>query len=149
MDDPRPSIPRPPQADSDVATEQLTQQLSALTDVLESVDDDPRLIDASLDDVHAIVARLGKAAKHRIGNLASLGDGLDHPLYDIFEQARANENDTYEVYADVLERHHQRQRRDLTIEDFDSDKSATVKRRRNYINTLFEIHMQISNIINL
>lgn len=149
MDDSGTLTPRSPQTHADAAAAQLAQQLGVLTDVLESVDDDPRLLDANLVDVHQIVSRLSKAVKLQIRRPDSGVSGLDRQLYALFERARANENDTYEIYSDALELHLQRQRRDLTVADFDSDKSVIVKRRRSYIDTLFELRTQIKLIITL
>lgn len=147
MDDSGPLTPRSPQTHADAAAAQLARQLSVLTDVLESVDDDPRLLDANLLDVHQIASRLSKAVKLQIRRPDSDVSGLDRQVYDLFKRAWANENDTYEIYSDALELHLQRQRRDLPVADFDSDKSAIVKRRRFYIDTLFELRKQIKLII--
>lgn len=149
MDDSGTLTPRSPQAHADAAVAQLAQQLSVLTDVLESVGDDPRLLDTSLVDVHQIVSRLSKAVKLQIRRPDSDASGPDRQLRNLFERARANENDTYEIYSGALELHLQRQRRDLSVADFDSDKSAIVKRRRSYIDTLFELCTQIKLIITL
>jgi hypothetical protein len=147
MYDPGSSGPQPPRAPSGTEIEYLTLQLSALTEVLESVDDNPRLIDASLDDVHKIAALVAKTVK-RLASESDLfqNDPYRH-TYDMFDHARSNENDTYEIYADDLERFQQRQHRDLTVADSDSDKFAVVKRRRIYIAILFELHSQIAYFI--
>jgi hypothetical protein len=149
MDDSGPLTPRSPQTHAGTAAVPLAQQLRVLTDVLESVDDDPRLLDANLVDVHQIVSRLSKAVELQIRRPDTSVSGLDRRLYDLFKRARANENDTYEIYSDALERHLQRQRRDVPVADFDSDKSAIVKRRRSYIDTLFELRIQIKLVITL
>lgn len=147
MDDPGFPSPQPPRALSASEIECLTRQLSALTDVLESVDDDPRLIDASLDDIHTIAARLAKTAKRLVSDSAFFRNGPYRDSYDMFEHARSNENDSYEIYAYDLERYQQRQHRDLTVADSDSDKFTIVKRRRTYIGILFELHSQIAYFI--
>lgn len=148
MDDSGPLTPRSSQTHAGRAAVPLAQQLRVLTDVLESVDDDPRLLDANLVDVHQIVSRLSKAVELQIRRPDTSVSGPDRQLHDLFKRARANENDTYEIYSDALERHLQRQRRDVPVADFDSDKSAIVKRRRSYIDTLFELHIQVKLIIN-
>jgi len=147
MDDPGSSSPQPPPAPSGSEIECLTLQLSALTDVLESVDDNPRLIDASLDDVHTIAALLAKTVKRLVSDSDFFRNNPNRDIYDMFEHARSDENDTYEIYADDLERYQQRQHRDLTVADSDSDKFTIVKRRRTYIGILFELHSQIAYFI--
>src|SRR5215469_7388785 len=139
MDDLGSSTPESQRAASHNVTEDLTRHLSRLTDVLRSVDDDPRLMDASLEDVHEIAARLARVVKRQVfSNPEISANATYRDIYDIFEHARMNESDEYEVYADDLERHQRRQRKDLTVADSDSDKFAIVKRRRAYIATLFD-----------
>jgi hypothetical protein len=150
MDDLGSFTPESQRAASDDVAEDLTQHLSHLADVLRSVDDDPRLMDASLEDVHEIAARLAKVVKRRVFNNPHLSTNAPYrDIFDIFEHARTNESDHYEVYADNLERHQWRQRKDLTVAESDSDKFAVVKRRRTYIATLFGLHLQISHIVDL
>lgn len=147
MDDPGSSHLPPPRAPSRSEIECVTRQLSALADVLESVDDSPRLIDASLDDVHKMTAGLAKTVKRLASESDFSGNDPYRDSYDMFEHARSNENDTYEIYADDLERYQQRQHRDLPVADSDSDKSAVVKRRRSYIAILFELYSQIAYLV--
>ncbi len=147
MDDPGFPRSHPPREPSGGEIETLRRQLSALTDVLESIDDDPRLIDASLDDVHQIAARLAKTVKRLVSDSDFSRSVPYRDGYDAFERARSNENDSYEIYADDLERYQQRQHRDLTVADSDSDKFTIVKRRRSHIAVLFELHSQIAYFI--
>ena len=122
--------------------------MSTLTDILQSVGDEARLMDASLDDAHEIASRVGRLVKYGVfGPDGPLPTSSHSDIYRQFEQARANESDVYEVYADDLERHQKRQRKDLTIADADADKFAVAKRRRIYIATLFEFRSQISEIV--
>ena len=115
-----------------------------------SVDDNPRLMDASLEDVHEIAARLAKVVKRQVfGHPDLAAEVLHWDIGGVFEYARTNESDNYEVYADDLERHQRRQRKDLAVADSDADKFAIVKRRRAYLETLSDLHMQISDIIDL
>jgi hypothetical protein len=105
-------------------------------------------MDASLDDAHEIASRIGKLVQDRVFGSDGLCPRSDHPdIYCQFEQARNDESDVYEVYADDLERHQKRRRRDLAIADSDADKLAVVKRRRTYIAILFDLYIQISKII--
>ena len=138
----------PGRADAHGLTEDLARQLSTLTDILDSVDDEAQLMDASLDDTHDIVSCVGRLVKHRIFGSDGPLPASEHPdIYVRFVHARADESDVYEVYADDLERHQKRRRKDLTITDSDSDKFAVVKRRRTYIAILFDLHTQISGIV--
>jgi hypothetical protein len=147
MDDPGSSSPQPPPVRSGNELVCLTRQLSALTDVLEAVDDNPQLIDASLEDVHKIAALLAKTVKRLASDSDFFRNDPYRDTYDMFEHARSNENDTYEIYADDLAHYQQRQHRDLTVAASDSDKFAVVKRRRSYIAILFELHSQITYFI--
>jgi hypothetical protein len=129
-------------------TGDLARQMSTLAKILESVGDEARLMDASLDDTHEIASRVGRLVKYGIFGPDGLLPASAHPdIYGQFEQVRADESDVYEVYADDLERHQKRRRKDLTIAEADADKFAVVKRRRTYIATLFVFHAQISEVI--
>ena len=97
MDDLGSSTPESQRAASDGVADHLTQHLSSLTDVLQSVDDDPRLMDASLEDVHEIAARVAKVVKRQVFNNPDLSVNVSYwDIYDIFDLARANESDHYE-----------------------------------------------------
>lgn len=114
------------------------------------VDDNPRLMDASLEDVHEIAARLAKVVKRQVfGHPDLAAEAVRRDIGGMFEHARTSESDNYEVYVDDLERHQRRQRKDLAVADSDADKFAIVKRRRAYFATLFDLHLQISDIIDL
>jgi hypothetical protein len=143
-------FPRSEDPSSDDSVELLARQLSTLTDFLSCIEDDAQLIDASLKDVHEIAASICKAVKRN-------GFGSDGPLapssyrgnYDALNRARLEENDVYEVYADNLERHQKRQRRDLGVAESDSDKFAVVKRRRGYICALMALQAQVSGVLDI
>jgi len=136
------------QRDAHELIEDLAHQLSTLTDILRSVGDEARLMDASLDDTHEIASRAGRLVKYRIFVPDSPWPTSPHPdTYLQFEQVRTDENDVYEVYADDLERQQRRRRKDLTIADADADKTAVTKRRRIYIAILFDFRTQISEIV--
>ena len=136
------------QPDVHEVTEDLAHQMSTLTKILQSVGDEARLMDASLDDTHEIACRVGRLVEYGIFGSDGLLPATAHPdIWGQFEQARADESDVYEVYADDLERHQKRRRKDLTIADADADKFAVVKRRRTYIVTLFDFHTRISEIV--
>ena len=136
------------QRDAHEITEDLAHQLSTLTDILRSVGDEARLMDASLHDTHEIASRAGRLVKYGIFGPDGPWPTSPHPdTYLQFEQVRADENDVYEVYADDLERQQKRRRKDLTIADADADKTAVAKRRRTYIAILFDFRTQISEIV--
>jgi hypothetical protein len=136
------------QPDAHEVTEDLARQMFALRDILQSVGDEARLMDASLDDTHEIASRAGRLVKYGVFGPESPFPASAYPdIYAQFEQARADESDVYEVYADDLERHQKRRRKDLTIADADADKFAVVRRRRTYIAILFDFHAQISEIV--
>lgn len=130
--------------------EDLARQLSTLREILRAVSEEARLMDASLDDTHEIASRIGELVQHRVfgsDGACARSDYMD--IYGQFEQTRDDESDVYEVYADDLERHQKRRRRDLAIADSDADKFAVVKRRRTYIAILFDLYSKISKIIDL
>lgn len=132
------------------SVEQLDRQQKTLRDFLESVEDDARLMDASAEDVHQIAARICKMVKQSIfGPDGTLDRSSYQEAYDIFERTRADENDIYEVYADDLQRHQKRQRKDLGVAESDSDKFVVVTRRRGYISTLTALQAQVSDILDL
>jgi hypothetical protein len=129
-------------------TGDLTDQISTLRRILESVGEEPRLMDASLDDTHEIASRAGRLVKYEVfAPDGPLPASVPPDIQCQFELVRAEESDVYEVYADDLERHQKRQRKDLTIADSDADKLTVVKRRRTYIVTLFDFYKQISEIV--
>jgi hypothetical protein len=136
------------QPDAREISADLAHQMSTLARILQSVGDEARLMDASLDDTHEIARHVGRLVKYGIFGSDGLLPASAHPdIYGRFEQARADESDVYEVYADDLERHQKRQRKDLTIADADADKFTVVRRRRTYIATLFAFCAQISQIV--
>jgi hypothetical protein len=129
-------------------TEDLARQMSTLRDILQSVGDEARLMDASLDDTHEIASRIGRLVKYGVFRPDGPFPASAYPdIYGQFEQVQADESDVYEVYADDLERHQKRRRKDLTIADADADKFAVVKRRRTYIAILFDFRTQVSEIV--
>jgi hypothetical protein len=138
-----------PAAAEDVVT-RLARQQSTLTDFLSSIDGDARLMDASLDDAHEIAVSIGQAVRQGVfGSHGPLDLRSYRDSYDTFESVRADESDIYEVYADDLERHRKRQRKDLGLAESDSDKFVVVKRRRGYISALTALQAQVSDILNL
>lgn len=128
----------------------LIREQSTLTDLLRSIESDARLMDASLEDAHDVAVRICQFVKRDVfGPDSSLDPFAYWDYYNNFELARLDENDIHEVYADDLERHRKRQRKDLGVAESDSDKFAVVKRRRGYISTLVALHSQVSSILEL
>jgi len=128
----------------------LAAQEAILRDLLKSVEYETRLIDASLEDAHEIAIGIGRVVKASVfgqDGLLALSSYLDN--YRKFDTARIDENDLYEVYADDLERHQKRRRKDLAVADSDADKFAIVKRRRGYIASLVALQVQASAILDL
>lgn len=140
--------PAPGGISRDGLTGRLAELESTLINVLRAIDDDARLMDANLEDAHKLASEIGSIIKHRVLEPLAL---LDPSAYredrDAFEGARIDEKDMYEVYADDLERHRKRQRKNLSVAESDSDKIALVKRRRAYIFTLQAFRVQASEIL--
>lgn len=119
-----------------------------LTDFLTSIDDNARLMDANLDDAHEIAVSVSKVVRREVFGPHGLLDLRSYrDSYDTFESVRTDESDIYEVYADDLERHRKRQRKDLGLTESDSDKFVVVKRRRGYISALSALQAQVSEIL--
>ena len=138
-----------PPSSADV-TARLATQEATLRDLLSSIEYEARLMDASLDDAHEIAVSICQVVKASVFGQ----DGpLDLPSYldnhRKFDAARIEESDLYEVYADDLERHQKRQRKDLAVADSDADKFAVVKRRRGYISSLAALQAEASAILSL
>jgi len=130
--------------------EQLVSQQSTLRDFLRSIEDDARLMDASAEDAHQIAVSICKVVRQSVfGPHGALDLSSYRDTYNIFEHARADENDIYEVYTDDLQRQQKRQRKDLGVAESDSDKFVVVKRRRGYISTLMALQVQVSAILDL
>ena len=126
----------------------LARLQATLTDLLGSIDDDVRLMDASLPDAHRLVEEIRGCVTHEMFG----PDGLLHPSacqrkYNAFMRARFAENDMHEVYSGDLERLQKRQMKDLGVAELDSDRLALVMRRRVYISKLLDFQAQASAII--
>jgi hypothetical protein len=135
---------------SEGPVEQLDRQQKTLRDFLDSIEDDARLMDASAEDAHQIAVSICKMVKEGIfGPDGALDRFSYQDAYNIFERTRADENDIYEIYADDLQRHQKRQRKDLGVAESDSDKFVVVTRRRGYISTLTALQAQVSDILDL
>ena len=97
-----------------------------LTEILDSVDDDPRLMEQLLEDTHQLVTVIRSVVKQRIFRLSGRWGPSSH-IHDEFDRVRDEENDRYELYANDLERYQRRQIQDLNV---------VLERRRTYISTL-------------
>jgi hypothetical protein len=140
--------PAPGNGSRDGLTERLAELESTLINVLRPIDDDARLMDANLEDAHKLASEIGSIVKHRVfGSLGLVDPSAYRVNQEAFEAARVDEKDMYEVYADDLERHRKRQRKNLSVAESDSDKITLVKRRRVYIFTLQAFQVQASEIL--
>jgi hypothetical protein len=130
------------------SAKRLARLQATLTDLLGSIDDDARLMDASLADAHRLVEEIRGCVTYEM-----LGpDGPLHPSacqrkYNEFMRARFAENDMHEVYSGDLERYQKRQMKDLGVAELDSDGLALVKRRRVYISKVLDFQAQASAIL--
>ncbi len=130
--------------------ERLILHHSILIDLLHSLEDDPRLMDASLEDVHELATLICRIVKRNVfGPHGPLDPFSRRDIYDRLDCARVDESDVYEVYAEDLERYQRRQRKDLGVAELDSDKFAVVKRRREYICTLAALQTQLSGVLDV
>jgi hypothetical protein len=143
------SSPKSRRSPHDGLIKQLAKLQSTLTDLLRPIDDDARLMDASLEDAHKLVQDIRSVMKQKVfGRGGPLDPSAYKDTFDAFERARVDENDMYEVYADDLERYEKRRRKDLGLAESDSDKLALVQRRRVYIPKLLAFQAQVSAILN-
>lgn len=141
--------PAPGSLSPDGLTKRLAALESTLINVLRAIDDDARLMDANLEDAHKLASEIGSTVKHGgFGPPGLLDPSAYRKNHEEFEAARVDEKDMYEVYADDLERHRKRQRKNLSIAESDSDNITLVKRRRVYIFTLQAFQAQASEILN-
>ena len=115
----------------------LGELQSIFTEILRSVDDDPRMMDRILESAHQLVEGIRNIVKQRV----FVPDGLDpsryKDTYDIFELTRGDENAGTELYANDLDRYRRQQLRDLDV---------VLKRRRIYIAVLQDFQAQASSI---
>jgi len=140
--------PAPGSVSHDGLTKRLAELESTLINVLRAIDDDARLMDANLEDAHKLAGEIGSTVKHGVfGHLGLLDPSAYRENHEDFEAARVDEKDIYEVYADDLERHRKRQRKNLSVAESDSDKITIVKRRRIYIFALQAFQTRASEIL--
>ena len=127
---------------------QLASLQRSLTRFLDVIDAEAKQLDASSSDAHEIVENIRSLVKRRV---FCSGGPLDPSVYQdnhsAFEEARTAENDGHEMYVYALERYQRRQVSDLDVSESDSDRSALVRRRREYISTLFAFQAQVKAII--
>lgn len=126
----------------------LADLQSALTDLLDAVDDDVCSLDTSSEHAHQLVADICRRIRRTV---FSPGGPLDPFLYkqtyDAFIATRDAENDMYEVYANDLECYQSRAVKELGVAESDSDRLVLVKRRREYIPRLLAFHAQTKAIL--
>jgi hypothetical protein len=130
------------------AVERLARLQLTLTNLLRPVEDDARLMDASLEDAHELTNNIRSIVKQLVFNaLCPPNSSPNEADYNAFEGARIDENDMYEIYADDLKRYQKRQRKDLAVAESDSDRLALVRRRRAYISALLAFKAQVSGML--
>lgn len=128
----------------------LAAQEAILRDLLNAIEYEAWLMDASLEDAHEIAVSICRIVQASVfSQSGTLAFSSNQDNYRIFHAARIDESDLYEVYADDLERHRKRQRKDLAVTDSDADKFAVIKRRRVYISSLAALQAQVSVILDL
>ena len=138
-------LPSPADAAARLAVLEAT-----LRDLLNSIEYEARLMDASLDDAHQIAVSICQIVKASVfGQDGPLNPSSYLDNYRKFDTACIEESDLYEVYADDLERQQKRRRKDLAVADSDADKFAVVKRRRGYISSLAALRAEASAILDL
>ncbi len=130
--------PPPPEADP---VGHLTTLQSTLTDLLDAIDDDVRRMDANLPEAHRLVEEIRSVIKKKVFNTDGLlSPSAYHDSHKAFQDARAEENKTYDVYTEDLECYQQRRTKSLGVAETDSDKSVLVERRDIYIRKLQAFH---------
>jgi hypothetical protein len=113
---------------------------SILNEILDSVDREPRLMDAIMAEAHQLVDGFRDVLKRQVfGPGGPLDPSRISPgIYSSFEAARAAESDMYELYENDLERYRKRQLDKLDV---------VLKRRRAYISTLQAVGARTSAIL--
>jgi hypothetical protein len=131
----------------DDVVERLVRLQSTLTNLLRPVDDDARLMDASMEDAHELTNKIRNIVRQLVFAARSPLNSRNRADYEAFEGSRVDENDMYEVYADDLKRYQKRRRKDLSVAESDSDRLALVRRRRAYVSVLLDFNVQASYML--
>jgi hypothetical protein len=127
-----------PRSFRDDLAEVLEEEELILTQFLEIIDYDVRLLDANLEDAHRLVEDIRGLLKKYVPDTNQLSSSAGvRETYDRLDQARAIENDSYELYAHDLERYQERGK----------DLDEVVKRRRAYISELREFQLFVSTMV--
>lgn len=105
---------------------------SSLAEILHSVDDDPRLMDVILEDMHQFVKGIRSVIEWGASRLGSPSAAAQ------FDDLRREENYRYELYANDLARYQAQQLKDL---------DAVLDRRRKYIPIWQDLQAQASTIL--
>lgn len=145
----RAGAPKPPRPPHGQLIGRLARLDSTLTELLRPIEDEARLMDASLEDAHKLVQDIRDVVKQKIfGRNGPLDPVAYQDNYDAFERARNTEDDMHEVYADDLERYERRRTMDLSLAESDPDRLTLVNRRREYILALKGVQTEVSGILN-
>jgi hypothetical protein len=105
---------------------------SIWVEILRTIDDEPRLMDAILEDTHQFVKGTRNVLEQGVSRLDSPSAAA------LFDELRDEENYRYELYANDLARYRAQQLKDL---------DAVLQRRRKYIPILRDLQAQASTIL--
>ena len=114
-----------------------------LTNLLRTVDEEPKQLDASQEDAHKFVGEIWHASFGEAGVLIPTEHKAFH---DALKAARTEENDWYEIYAYALDIFRRRQKKELDATEAAKDRGALVEKRREYIIKLGAFQEQASAI---
>ena len=89
----------------------LGKLLEDLEGVLRPVAKSARLIDDSAEDAHKIAEDIYSFASEKVFIADQLDPGHYSGLYQLFETAHEEEDDTYFIYEGVLEKYQERRRK--------------------------------------
>lgn len=141
--------PGPPQGSSqeDDPPPSLGDLQKKLVDLLRPIAKSARLMDDSAAAAHQIAEDIYSFVSEKV----FIADGKLDParyehLWRLFEMVWEEENDTYDVYEGVLERHKKRRERDLTVAETSADLEVLVGWRRRYIRKLRELKDQVVTV---
>jgi hypothetical protein len=119
-----------------------------LKDLLRPIEDEARLMDASLEDAHKLVQDIRDVVKQKVfGRNGPMDPVAYRDSYDDFERARKAEDDMHEVYADDLDRYERRRAMNLGLSQSDPDLLTLVNRRNEYIDALQRVQTEVSGIL--
>jgi hypothetical protein len=118
-----------------------------LVDLLRPIAKSARLMDDSAAAAHQIAEDIYSFVSEKVFTAdGSLDPARYVELWRLFEMVWEEENDTYDVYEGVLERHKKRRDMDLTVGETSADLEVLVDRRRKYIRKLRAFKDQVVTV---